>query len=77
MQSTSEPDSIPLKSAVTIRCPPGHSGVSGNPIVDKLPREVSKNNFEGPERSITVSSSVLKEFIVENKIFNKHWISLD
>ena len=59
------------KCPVTITWVPGHCGIVGNEIADKLARQAANSPFTGPEPWIAVSLRKLQE----SRTFKNHWHS--
>ena len=57
---------------------PGHNGVRGNEIADKLAKHGATTPFEGPEPGMGLGQSFLKS-LLKNKVTeetNKYWVNL-
>jgi hypothetical protein len=56
---------------------PGHEGIDGNEMADKLEKTGSENPFIGPEPACGISIGVAKKAVRDwtNRSHNKHWES--
>ena len=66
-----------VRETVTLYWEPGHSGIQGNEIADKLDRIGSSTPFTGPEPAIGILSNLIRNTVFD--IFRKkqhlNWLS--
>jgi len=73
-QCQQELDDIPVRHFVGLCRVPGHAGVRGNEIADKLPRSGSAQRFVGPEPFLRVSRQNIR--IKLNRWMGKQHLAL-
>ena len=71
-------NTLGLEKRITIGSIPGHTGVQGNEIADKLAKQGTATPFERPEPGMGITHSFLKRHLKNIVIeeTNKHWINL-